>query len=64
MYTCAQYGAAAGLAAGGLMLRKPASAMHYLGASGVGVASGVVLHVLTRPAEHKTPDKMMHELKS
>lgn len=46
------------------MLRNTAtaSALHYLGAAGVGAASGVVMHVLTRPAEHKTPDKMMHEL--
>jgi hypothetical protein len=61
-----QAGAAVGLAAGGLLLRgaPAAGVLHYLGASAAGTAAGVVLHVLTRPQEHKSPDKMMHELRS
>lgn len=36
--------------------------LHYLGAGGAGAAAGVLLHVLTRPQGHKTPNKMLHEL--
>lgn len=42
-----------GLAAGAVAMRGAAnaSALHYLGCSSVGAAGGVLLHVLTRPAE-------------
>ncbi|KAF6265351.1 hypothetical protein COO60DRAFT_1041021 [Scenedesmus sp. NREL 46B-D3] len=49
----AQAGAVAGLAAGAALLRGAAnaSALHYLGCSSAGAASGILLHVLTRPKE-------------
>lgn len=55
-----------GLAAGGLLLRGSGgtTALHYLGAAGAGTAAGIVAHVLTRPAEQASPDKMMHELRN
>lgn len=60
-----QVGSAVGLTAGSLLLRGgPRGALHYLGAAGAGAAAGIVAHVLTRPEEHKSPDKMLHELRS
>jgi len=59
-------GSGFGLAAGAFALRHQAGAgaVHYLGAAGLGAAGGVLLHVLTRPEEQKTPDRMVHELRS
>lgn len=61
-----QAGGALGLAAAGYLLQKESNAqpLHYLGGAGVGAAAGVLLHMLTRPLDQKTPNKMMHELKN
>lgn len=59
-------GAALGLAAAGYLLQddKGAKPLHYLGSASVGAASGVLLHMITRPVDHKAPNKMMHELRN
>ena len=61
-----QVGAALGLAAAGYLLKdnKGAQPLHFLGGAGVGAATGVLLHMLTRPVDHRTPNKMMHELRN
>lgn len=62
--TFAQVGSALGLAAAAALFRdnKDAKPLHYLGGASVGAAGGILLHVLTRPAEFKAPNKMIHEL--
>ncbi len=37
--------------------------LHVLGGAAVGTAGGVLAHLATRP-EDKTPNKMIHEIKS
>lgn len=61
-----QVGAALGLAAFGYLVQdsKAAKPIHYLGSAGVGAATGVLAHMLTRSTEHKTPNKMIHELRN
>lgn len=60
-----QVGAALGLAAAGYLLKdeKAVKPLHFLGGAGVGAASGVLLHMLTRPIDQTAPNKMMHELR-
>lgn len=61
-----QVGAALGVAAAGYLLKDESGAkpLHFLGAAGAGAATGVLLHMLTRPVDQKTPNKMMHELRN
>jgi hypothetical protein len=59
-----QVGGALGLAAAAYFLRNNSDAkpLHYVGGASVGAAAGILLHVLTRPQEAKSPNKMFHEL--
>lgn len=61
-----QVGAALGVAAAGYLLKdeKAAKPLHFLGGAGVGAATGVLLHMMTRPIDQRTPNKMMHELRN
>jgi hypothetical protein len=61
-----QAGAAAGCAAGIVLMRNTAGAgfLDYLGATGLGTAGGVALHALTKPEDQKSPDRMLHELRT
>jgi hypothetical protein len=63
--TFSAVGAALGLAAAGYLLKdeKAVKPLHFLGGAGVGAASGVLLHMLTRPIDQTAPNKMMHELR-
>jgi hypothetical protein len=64
--SCArQVGAVIGLGAASYVLQNESGAkpVHFLGAAGVGAAGGVLVHILTRPQGHKTPNKMVHELR-
>jgi hypothetical protein len=60
----AQAGAAVGLAAAAFLLRgnSEAKPLHFVGAGSAGAAAGVLLHLLTRPAEQRGHNKMLHEL--
>jgi hypothetical protein len=53
-----------GLGAAAYFLQSDSRAkpVHYLGCAGVGAAGGVLLHLVSRPQAHKTPNKMVHEL--
>eukprot|EP00882_Tetradesmus_deserticola_P004796 GHRQ01005054.1.p1 GENE.GHRQ01005054.1~~GHRQ01005054.1.p1 ORF type:complete len:173 (+),score=47.03 GHRQ01005054.1:156-674(+) len=59
-----QVGGALGLAAAAYFLRgnSDAKPLHYIGGASVGAATGILLHMLTRPQEKKSANKMMHEL--
>lgn len=59
-----QAGAAVGLAAAAFLLRgnSEAKPLHFIGAGSAGAAAGVLLHLLTRPAEQRGNNKMLHEL--
>lgn len=60
----AQAGAVVGLAAAAFLLRgnSDVKPLHYVGAGGAGAAAGVLLHLLTRPADQRGNNKMLHEL--
>jgi hypothetical protein len=59
-------GAVLGIAATGYLLKDNSAVkpLHFLGGAGVGAASGVLLHMMTRPLDQKTANKMMHELRN
>ena len=59
-----QVGGLVGLAAAACLLQGQPSAkpLHYVGGASLGTAAGVLLHVLTRPADMKGRNKMLHEL--
>lgn len=63
---CSQLGAVLGVAATGYLLKDNSAVkpLHFLGGAGVGAASGVLLHMMTRPLDQKTANKMMHELRN
>lgn len=54
------------MAAAGYLLKDESGAkpLHFLGGAGAGAATGVLLHMLTRPVGQKSPNKMMHELRN
>ncbi|KXZ40901.1 hypothetical protein GPECTOR_1431g631 [Gonium pectorale] len=62
----ANAGAAVGLAAAALLLPRGSPPLSYglaaAGGSAVGTALGVAAHVASRPPEHRTPNKALHEL--
>jgi hypothetical protein len=37
--------------------------INLLGGAAVGSAGGVLLHLATRPLDHRAPSKMVHELR-
>jgi hypothetical protein len=59
-----QVGGALGLAAAAYFLRGSSDAkpLHYVGGASVGAAAGIFLHMLTRPQDAKSVNKMPHEL--
>ncbi|WIA11066.1 hypothetical protein OEZ85_011218 [Tetradesmus obliquus] len=59
-----QVGGALGLAAAAYFLRNSSDAkpVHYVGGASAGAAAGILLHMLTRPQEAKSVNKMLHEL--
>jgi CBS-domain-containing membrane protein len=62
-----QVGGAVGLAAAAILLPKvadsPPQPLNLLGGAAVGTAAGLLLHMVTRPAEYASPTKMLHELR-
>jgi CBS-domain-containing membrane protein len=56
-----------GLAAAAILLPKvsdsPPQPLNLLGGAAVGTVAGMLLHMVSRPAEYTSPSKMLHELR-